>query len=82
MCYKQLTSKYGGFLKDSTPQGLKKKIRRQGEYNMSQYHTQCREPKTQTHFKLTFLIIIIIISNLSNERSKASSKMIPPHSAI
>ena len=24
----------------------------------------------------------IIISNLSNDRSKASSKMIPPHSAI
>ena len=31
----------------------------------------------------TFLIIIIIIiSNLSNDRSKASSKTIPPHSAI
>ena len=28
------------------------------------------------------LAIIIIISNLSNDRSKASSKMIPPHSAI
>ena len=28
------------------------------------------------------IIIIIIISNLSNDRSKASSKMIPPHSAI
>ena len=27
-------------------------------------------------------IIINIISNLSNDRSKASSKMIPPHSAI
>jgi len=27
-------------------------------------------------------IIIIIISNLSNDRSKASSKTIPPHSAI
>ena len=27
-------------------------------------------------------IIIIIISNLSNDRSKASSKKIPPHSAI
>jgi len=26
--------------------------------------------------------IIIIISNLSNDRSKASSKTIPPHSAI
>jgi len=25
---------------------------------------------------------IIIISNLSNDRSKASSKTIPPHSAI
>ena len=28
------------------------------------------------------IIIIIIIRNLSNDRSKASSKMIPPHSAI
>ena len=28
------------------------------------------------------ILIIIIISNLSNDRSKASSKMIPPHSAI
>ena len=28
------------------------------------------------------IIIIIIISNLSNGRSKASSKTIPPHSAI
>jgi len=27
-------------------------------------------------------LIIIIISNLSNDRSKASSKMIPPHSVI
>jgi len=27
-------------------------------------------------------IPLIIISNLSNDRSKASSKMIPPHSAI
>jgi len=27
------------------------------------------------------VIIIIIISNLSNDRSKASSKTIPPHSA-
>ena len=27
-------------------------------------------------------LIIIIISNLSNDRCKASSKMIPPHSAI
>ena len=31
---------------------------------------------------LNLYIIIIIISNLSNDRSKASSKMIPPHSAI
>ena len=29
-----------------------------------------------------FIIIIIIISNLSNDRSKASSKTIPKHSAI
>jgi hypothetical protein len=29
-----------------------------------------------------FIVIIIIISNLSNDRSKASSKTIPPHSAI
>ena len=27
-------------------------------------------------------LVIIIISNLSNDRSKASSKTIPPHSAI
>jgi len=27
-------------------------------------------------------VIIIIISNLSNDRSKASSKMIPPHSEM
>ena len=33
-------------------------------------------------FRSVTVIIIIIISNLSNERSKASSKMIPPHSAI
>ena len=31
---------------------------------------------------MLYHIIIIIISNLSNDRSKASSKMIPPHSAI
>ena len=31
---------------------------------------------------LLIIIIIIIISNLSNDRSKASSKTIPPHSAI
>jgi len=30
----------------------------------------------------SIFVIIIIISNLSNDRSKASSKMIPPHSAI
>ena len=30
----------------------------------------------------TIYVIIIIISNLSNDRSKASSKTIPPHSAI
>jgi len=29
-----------------------------------------------------YIIIIIIISNLSNDRSKAPSKTIPPHSAI
>jgi len=28
------------------------------------------------------IIIIIIIRNLSNDRSKAASKTIPPHSAI
>ena len=31
---------------------------------------------------IIIVIIIIIISNLSNDRSKASSKTIPPHSAI
>ena len=31
---------------------------------------------------LMFAIVIIIISNLSNDRSKASSKTILPHSAI
>ena len=38
-----------------------------------------RSVKLPRTFKL---IIIIIISNLSNDRSKASSKTIPPHSAI
>ena len=33
-------------------------------------------------FLFMSLVVIIIISNLSNDRSKASSKMIPPHSAI
>ena len=33
-------------------------------------------------FIIIIIIIIIIISNLSNDRSKASSKTIPPHSAI
>ena len=28
------------------------------------------------------VVVVIIISNLSNDRSKASSKTIPPHSAI
>ena len=32
--------------------------------------------------KNTIIIIIIINSNLSNDRSKASSKTIPPHNAI
>jgi len=31
---------------------------------------------------IIIVIIIIIISNLSNDRSKASSKVIPPYSAI
>ena len=31
---------------------------------------------------ITDIITIIINSNLSNDRSKASSKTIPPHSAI
>ena len=35
-----------------------------------------------TFLKIIRLIIIIIISNLSNDRYKASSKTIPPHSAI
>jgi hypothetical protein len=39
--------------------------------------------KIQEKFLYTRLIaFIIIISNLPNDRSKASSKMIPPHSAI
>ena len=33
-------------------------------------------------FTYIYIIIIIIISNLSKDRSKASSKTIPPHSAI
>ena len=37
-----------------------------------------KEKKT----KIFSYFIIIIISNLSNGRSKASSKTIPPHSAI
>jgi hypothetical protein len=35
-----------------------------------------------TQSVIIIIIIIIIISNLSNDRSKASSKTIPPHSAI
>ena len=57
----------------------------------------CAIPKTDMHeflssasniiltmfFRVTIsFIIIIIISNLSNDRPKASSKTIPPHSAI
>ena len=34
------------------------------------------------YYIILYYIIIIIISNLSNDRSKASSKTIPPHSAI
>ena len=34
------------------------------------------------HTLLVLIIGIIIISNLSNDRSKASSKTIPPHTAI
>ena len=35
------------------------------------------------HYKhFWYIIIIIIISNLSDDRSKASSKMIPPFNAI
>jgi len=32
--------------------------------------------------RVEVIIIIIIISNLSNDRSKASCKTVPPHSAI
>ena len=34
------------------------------------------------HWCIQLVLIIIIISNLSNDRSKTSSKTIPPHSAI
>jgi len=37
---------------------------------------------TCIHKYTLYCIIIIIISNLSNDRSKAFSKTIPPHSAI
>ena len=37
---------------------------------------------TDCAMQLSSRVIIIIISNLSNGRSKASSKTIPPHSAI
>ena len=41
------------------------------------------DPNTQNYATVwVTIIIIIIISNLSNDRSKASSKTIPPHSAI
>ena len=41
------------------------------------------KPKMTGHLiLLREIIVIIIISNLSNDRSKASSKTIPPHSAI
>jgi len=39
-------------------------------------------PYTVWSLQSHFIIIIIIIINLSNDRSKASSKTIPPHSAI
>ena len=31
---------------------------------------------------IIIIVVVIIICNLSNDRSKASSKTIPPHSAI
>ena len=41
------------------------------------FHLSLRLQKNKNTF-----VLIIIISNLSNDRSKASSKTIPPHSAI
>ena len=43
-----------------------------------------REPicEESGNYLIDLRFIIIIISNLSNDRSKASSKTIPPHSAI
>ena len=40
------------------------------------------QTKSSVSVKRLLGIIIIIISNLSNDRSKASYKTIPPHSAI
>jgi len=39
-------------------------------------------PSKSVMNRRSLIVIIIIISNLSNDRSKASSKTIPPHSAI
>ena len=39
-------------------------------------------PLAPPKLRLYIIIIIIIISNLSKDRSKASCKTVPPHSAI
>ena len=44
--------------------------------------TKCLFPIFHDILELIYIYIYIIISNLSNDRSKASSKTIPPHSAI
>ena len=41
-----------------------------------------RNVRCSCEYQHNIIIIIIIISNLSNNRPKASSKTIPPHSAI
>ena len=44
--------------------------------------TECGIRHLDIKIENTCRYLIIIISNLSNDRSKASYKMVPPHSAI
>jgi len=51
-----------------------------GSTEAKKSHKTISYEKEENHNQI--IIIIIIISNLSNDRSKTSSKTIPPHSAI
>ena len=63
---------------------LKLKSKLKGHHFGTMENIKKLKPMSYTHLrKMTCgTAIIIIISNLSNDRSKASSKTIPPHSAI